>query len=501
MPATTRITTIGIVTADRPAAVGRALESFARHCDRHGRRPRFLVIDGSRGAASRRATRTVVDTIAAASGHHLEYVGPAEAMRFRRRLTSGTGLAAIAGPGPIGPNRNLFLLLTAGEHALAVDDDIVCDTWAIAGRAGGLAVTGHGFEFLEAAFFPNRAAVLAAGVRTPVDLLAAHEALLARSLAALLEQWSTSADLTLACRHVRASVAAGRPLIVKATFAGVAGDAATYCPYRMLFSSGALRSLLWSSGTIFARAIRTRETFRIASTNVVTHNAGCMAGCMGLSNRDVLPPFMTVGRNEDGVFGVMLAACDPWAMFGHAPVGVVHDSHRPARRAGGRILSATGSRVSDFLLAIVPSLVPSRGTRSPRTRMRRLGEALARVGGLPARDLETLVRDVTLDVRARQWRHAAASVETPGCPDYWRAALDRYRREFNRSVTRRGFFLPIEFRRGGSLGAGYRALGGYLRSFGQLVTDWPDVWDAARALNLERERARALTLRGGRDCR
>ena len=50
-----------------------------------------------------------------------------------------------------------------------------------------------------------------------------------------------------------------------------------------------------------------------------------MAACMGLLNDDATPPFPAISHNEDGVFGVLLAARDPSALFAHVPVGVFHD--------------------------------------------------------------------------------------------------------------------------------------------------------------------------------
>jgi hypothetical protein len=478
-----RITTVGVVTADRPARLCRALDSLVGQASRYGRHPRLLVIDGSRHSVNRRATRAVVHAAGTASGQPVQYVGRAEAARLRRALGSDGDIAApVAGPGVIGASRNLFLLLTAGERVLAVDDDIVCDPWGLPGPTASLAVTGHGFQFLEGAFFPTRRAARAATTRMAVDVFAAHEALLGRTLSSLLDH-DPAADLTEACRFVRSSIAAGRRLTVRATYAGVSGDAATHCPYRLLFSDGALRSQLWSSPAIFRRAIGSRETLRIASRALVTHNAGCMAGCMGLVNQGTLPPFMTVGRNEDGVFGTMLAACDPWAVFGHAPVGVRHDSHRPARRVRRRILSATENRVSDLVIALVPELLPPTGSRSPRLRLRRFGRAIAEIGRLPPRALADLVGEQTLKVRARDWRHADETLADPACPRHWRGALDRYRRAYDTSVRRPAFFLPIEFHGQGSVETGFRELGRYLRTFGALVSEWPGIWDRARRLN------------------
>jgi hypothetical protein len=479
-----RISTIGIVTANRPPVLRRLLKSLVRQCDAYGRRPRFLVVDGSHPSV-RAATYAAVSEVAAASGHEVEYVGPLEASRFRANL--GLDVAAIPSfaPGATGANRNLILLSTAGEQILSIDDDIVCATWALAHRADGLAVMGHRQELLETAFFDSRAKVFSTIGRTPADLLAAHERLLGQSLASLIAARPTPPDLTHSCDHLRSAVRDGAPLTVKATFTGLAGDAATYCPHLLLFSSGPLRAQLWSSQAAFATALTSRESFRIAATDVVTHDSACMAGCMGFSNRAVAPPFMPAGANEDGVFGGMLAACDRETLFAHVPFGVLHDSPRPSARGGRPMLSATQTRVSDLIVNFVRQRRSS-GEGSPAERMAGISRLLTDHADLGDRAFADLVRGVTLDIRNRQLAAAEKAAADPACPDFWRAALRQYRDEFLRSATRSDFFLPIEFHETGSLESGYRALQGFLRNFGQLVAAWPELWSRARRLNSKR---------------
>ena len=121
------VTTVGFITADWPKILRRGILSFLAHCDAHARWPRFLVIDGSHEPSSRRATRAVVNGLGTSSPHDLRYVGPDEAARLSAGLARcGAPIGSFA-PGTIGENRNLLLLLTAGEYVLTVDDDIVCD--------------------------------------------------------------------------------------------------------------------------------------------------------------------------------------------------------------------------------------------------------------------------------------------------------------------------------------------------------------------------------------
>lgn len=479
----TPLTTIGIVTADRPAAVRRCLDALVRQCDAHAHRPRLLIIDGSRTPAHRTATEAITSAAATASGHAVAYIGTTQATQFLARLMPDAALTSALLPGAVGSSRNLLLLLTAGEHILAVDDDVICDTWARPGDAESLSLMGHQQERIDTDFWRDRASALEAIARIPIDILATHGALLGQSLPALIATSPGAVDLAQGCGHLRSALAEGRPLVVKVTLTGLAGDAGTYCPYRLLFSDGPLRARFWSDPAAFATALTSRDVTRIARTRIVTHDCSCMATCTGIANSAPVPPFMPVGRNEDGVFGAMLSACDRSVVFGHVPFGIIHDSDRASSRTGTGMLSATETRVADLILSLVLRASLPEAATAPAAAMRRTGRAIAALGEMDGCALADLVTTVTREIREREFARAMQATDDPRCPEYWRAGLRAYRRAFVQSATKPDFFLPIEFHGLGSIEAGYRALGEFFRDLGRLIDSWPDLWQRARALN------------------
>jgi hypothetical protein len=418
------IASVGLITADRPAMVRRALASWTRHCDAHGRRPRFLIVDGSRTAANRRATRALAADVREATGRDVQYVGAEDAARFSAALRR-KGAPIDLAPGSAGANRNLLLLLTAGERILSTDDDIVCDVWAPRGRRDRLALTAHE-DLRRVAHFRTRQQALASVRRSAADLLAEHEALLGQTLPRLLSRSTTPPDLSRACPHILAFLRKRQRPIVAATFSGLAGDAATYGPER------------------------NREITCVAPLRIVTHDCHCMAGCMGLANDALLPPFPHMSANEDGVFGVMLAASDVTTLFGHVPAGVVHDSDRKPARATPRSRPASESRVSDLIINLLFRFEPALPRGSRRERLLAAGELLRGIGRLDLRAFVSVVTDVTLMAR----RGKAPSS-----------------------------FLPIEFHHRASLDAGYRAARRFIGAYGELVSAWPAAWETARELN------------------
>ena len=479
------VTTVAIITADRPAVLRRGVESFARHFDEHDQRARLLVVDGSRDATHQAANRQVAADLARSGGRTIDYAGVDEARALRVRLAaagaSETMLDFALTPGAIGANRNLVVILTAGEHVLMADDDIVCEPWRRDGGSQGIAVWGH-TDPQDSEFFASREDARHAAARARVDLLAAHAALLGQPMPDLLASTAGEPDLGETCSHLIGALAEGRQPAVRLTFTGMAGDSGTYCPYSRLFASGPTQAKMAAGRDVFERALRSREVLRIASRATLTHDPRCMAGCMGLANRAGVPPFMPVGRNEDGVFGAMLHALDPLALFAHVPVGVVHDSSRPAVYEDRSMRSASETRVSELLILLARAAMQGALDTHPAVRLARLSGTLAELGRLDAGAFARHVTRVMLDSRAQQLGRIEAMVSrTAEYPPYWRSSLEEYRRTLVRSVARPDFFLPIEFQDAEGVEAGFRRLQEFVGGFGALLVTWPEIWTKAMA--------------------
>jgi hypothetical protein len=462
----------------------RGLASFARHLDAHGRPARLLIVDGSREKDHQVENRQIAADLARSGGRTIHYAGADEARTVRERLAaagaSETTLDFALTPGSIGANRNLVLLLTAGEHVLMADDDIVCEPWTRDGRSQGIAVWGH-TDPQDSEFFASRDDVQHAAAWSSGDLLAGHEALLGHPMPELLTS-EDPPDLGETCGHLIAALAEGRGPAVRLTFTGMAGDSGTYCPYSRLFASGPTQARLAASRDVFERALRTREVLRIASRATLTHDPRCMAGCMGLANQAGVPPFMPVGRNEDGVFGAMLNALDPLALFAHVPVGVVHDSSRPPAYEDRSMRSASETRVSELLILLTRAAMQGALDTDPAVRLARLSGTLTELGRLDAGAFAAHVTRVMLDSRAQQLARIEAMVSrTAEYPPYWRSSLEEYRRTLVRSLARPDFFLPIEFQDAGGVDAGFRTVQQFVGGFGTLLASWPQIWQTTMA--------------------
>jgi hypothetical protein len=472
-----------VVTADRPNALRRCLTSLTRSLVPRTRPPRILVIDGSRRHADE-ARRITTECRAEGPMH---YVGKAEAAALRSQLRSCGAPDEILdfglSPGPIGSNRNLSLLLTAGRDFVTVDDDIVCDVWASNDRDVGM-VYGGQFDFRTMSFHARREAALHALPRAGLDVVTAHGRLLGKTLSDLLIEYRDGTQMEHMCGRLEADIANGRDRTVRITLSGVAGDSGQYCAHRILFLRGDVRKHLMQSRSAFDTAVSSREVRIIARTPIVTDEHGtCASYCMGISNRQLVPPFMPIGRGEDTVFGEMLAYCDRSSLLAHLPYGVVHDSERAAAWADA-LPSARQTTLAELLVWVTKTGSRKLPTGSPAEHLQWLAQVLDDIGSLTRPEFVRLLGEAAVALRCVPLARDADSKDGGTCPAYWTAALENYRRVFVDSVSKPEFLLPIEFHDAPSLDEGFRRAQAFMTSFGRLMAWWPEIWRAARDVDL-----------------
>jgi hypothetical protein len=479
--------TVAIVTVDRPRALHRtlsALQPMEASARRH-----VLVVDGSQTNAE--ATRALVHETRWA-GADATYAGATAALTLRRMLASEgippPLLDEALTPGSIGNNRNLALLMTAGHPVLMQDDDVVSRLWVDPDRESGVTLAAHS-DLRTWQFFASRDAALASVASVNDDALDAHASALGRSLAQILQRHRDSVDVEHACSHMVAALDDADHFAVRVTFAGLAGDAARYCSHGVLFRQGLVRDVIWRDPESLERALSSREISCIARNTIVTHETMCVGYCMGIDNTSLVPPFMPVGRNEDGVWGATLGAIDPHALFAHVPYGVRHESDRPATYED-LMPSARQSRICDLLLFLITRHGRATFAISPADRLRHLGQVLVDVGRLPAADFRILSTEARLSTLCNDIAQAESVMASdPMCPPHWRRAVDDYEQTFRRHVVAPDFFLPIEFKNSASLEEGFANAQAYVGRFGELLMWWPQIWEIARQANAQRRDA------------
>jgi hypothetical protein len=369
----------------------------------------------------------------------------------------------VADDSPVARTRSAYL---AAIRGLSADRDVSV-RYAGAGEKracaadGPVALVSHGGP-LEVIAYEDRSDALRSAPELQADVIALHEQWLGRPALGCLGHDSETADATAATlRRLRQ-----RGGTVSVTLTGIVGDCAWDAADFLLFLPG-------SPGVA-----RTREMLQAARVPTLTDRVDPMFGwCIGLDNRTLLPPFTPSGRAEDVAFGVLLSECFadryamhmPWVLL-HEPVGPRSFALEPAFTVG----------FNGWLPSLLSSIDPGPGP--PGERLAAVGRFVAALGGTPPAAFDDFVRMHLLD--SVTIRAAALEARMPDAPKEWRR--DAYR-ELER--MRQAAVAPSEalFAGQGDRAAVQRGL----RAFGEMLTAWPALWEAARTL---REAGKRLSL-------
>ena len=472
------ISTIGVTTADRPQLLERCLWSLTRQLSAHGTHARLIVVDASKDSHNESLGRAAVSAIRRATDHAISFIGRKEKLAIRQALRAfcDDSLLELAfQPGASG-NRNIILLLSSGENVLFVDDDVVCDAWRPLSFRRGIALGGH-VEQRNIAFYARRENVYDGLVKARVGLLDAHQTVLGRTVRSMVTSKSLAVDARPACGHLRRAARGLQPARVRMTFTGIAGDAGVTYPDRLLFSTGTWKAVLAGSRKSFDTAFKSREVCKVGNRYIVMHEFACMTGCLGFSNTSIAPPFLPVGRNEDGLFGATVSAIDPDVVACHLPYAVIHASARSPRYSGRRFPSARETRFADLLISLIRLWVPRMRANDSRRRLIRLGEWLQHLATLRKPDFVRVTSLVTLETREMELtRIESALADRDGYPVYWQRDLRSYQALLLKNARKAQFQLPLEFHHARTISAGYDELRKFVRRAGELYVAWPTLW-------------------------
>jgi hypothetical protein len=462
-----RVTTLAVPTRGRTAALRRCLRSYAANLAAHGRDTRLVLFDDSDEPVVRAANLDVLRRVAREAGVAAWYSGPDDRLRAARALARATGAPprllefALTNPrrgvAP-GGQRNALLLETAGQSCVTVDDDTRCAVGRSPDALLGVA-TATTADF-EASFLPRDWRHRPPVAFADMDLVGLHEDRLGCAVPS----------------------AAGRPARVVTSALGYVGDSGMDSPALHLLLPPPALARLFVEVEHHGRIWRTGQLLRVAPRETIATRGVCMAGCLGLDNRDGLPPFLPVLRNEDGVFGRLLDAAFPDARIAMLPW--VLDHRRPGRARPAVDGPPLGVAGAGEILGMLVGTWPGSLRNDWRERLPAIGQQLLTLAARPASLFQLLVdtqrRACSLLERMLERRLA----EQTNAPRAWREDLVRQLAGLRRTRTRPESALPHDL----GTGAGrptLRRLTALLENTGELLAAWPALWaQAARGAPL-----------------
>ena len=488
------ISSLIVTTRDRTTPLQQCLASYIENNEKHGRRPEYIALDDSRNKDQGAKLKAALAPLAA-GGARISCAGMEEKTRFADeliRVSKGDGLPldivsfALFGDDAYsrttGANRNALLMAAPGELSLIADDDTVCRPTVLNEPDAVLALSSMKDPTVSR-FYGDRKQLVHSVRAADIDLFASHEKLLGRSIAACMSSIGPGSELNLERVNPDSVYFFGRAVkSVKATAAGFWGDSGVSSAHFIIELRGESRDLLMQSRKLYTRAKESREVFRGVSRYTISDGAVFIPMNAGVDNRSLLPPFLPVGRNSDGIFAMTLRVCAEDALIGHIPFAV-HHCPQEGRRYAQNADSIAAPGLPEILSAITHAFNPLAGRADISDRLSDLGEFLVDVGSLTIADFNGHLESLWVAAASRYIGYLEYLLDLyHGEPDYWAEDVRSFIEKLTDFTVRQSAAAPRELLETQTPDQAMETCRRVVRRFGELLQWWPVIDDAARKL-------------------
>lgn len=481
-----------IITCDRPLALERLLESIRSDCALEAV-DELWIVDDSRSAENGARNRELTAAAGSESSTGFHYFGAVEAVELRDALIGrlpqhedsirflldrdrwrehkSYGLA-----------RNFSHLLSVGKPVVVFDDDALCEAYAAALNREGVT---FGAGQREAVFFPDDDEWRQGLARLPHDPVSGHMQCLGQPLPEALSTLGFSTlqqhNLQNAQRDFVGRLKRDSRILV--TESGTLGDPGTGTNRWLATLPIASREALAATEGRLQSALRQRCCW-LGRPNPVFRRHGSMSLVTGFDNRGFLPPYFPVTRGEDRLFGQMTRYIYPDSIVLDYPWAVPHlpmPERQWSRQEGLFSISGRfpGMLINEALLSGDDCLAVD-----TEARLAFLARRVEDLAGASDTTLLDRFADSTHGYRASQLRKLKKVIsESADLPAEWRNYVEDALRQVQASQL-------ADFKLDGLKSTEVGLEGSELlrfwrdawRAFGQSLTAWNDIREAAREI-------------------
>jgi hypothetical protein len=235
-----------------------------------------------------------------------------------------------------------------------------------------------------------------------------------------------------------------------------------------------------NSESQYLEDLNLRDLVRHFPSVTICRSGFPMTTAVGLDHRVLLPPFLPVCRNQDGLFITVLKRIHPQGYFAHLPFALAHES------SGLKINDPTwtsSTRIADQIKEFVAAWPEPPGRQSADSRCRSLGTYLIGISRMTQSDFEEMTRIVLMRRTTRLIRDCEAAIARHDSqPEFWVRDLSDRIVEMKQSTVRADFTVPSDLSALFPLGRTHAKTQQLIRKFGKLLYWWPEIVKVTRNL-------------------
>jgi hypothetical protein len=314
---------------------------------------------------------------------------------------------------------------------------------------------------------------------TSWDVVGQHELFLGKTLPDVAAEHRANLQLNRSSDRLLVDLSKGSGQIV-ITFTGVAGDPGMRSTAPIAMQRRYESRFAMDNELQYSEDLKLRDIVRHFSSTTICRSGFPMTTAVGIDHRVLLPPFLPVGRNEDGLFVAAVKRIHPQAYFAHLPFAL---THKPGDMRKNDPAWTSSTRIADQIIEFVASWPEPPRQQAADARCRSLGDFLIGLSCMSQPDFEEMTRVLLLRRATRLINDCETAIARyDGQPAFWARDLSDRIAEIRQAAIRAEFTVPCDLAALFSSEQLHEATQRLLRQFGELLYWWPEIVKATRNL-------------------
>jgi len=476
------ISCIATPTRGRSQLLPVSFGSYLADLREYGHTPDLLIADDSTDETARRTTLNIVEEMVKVADRPIVYADSVDKLLFIQALANECDVPAsvlrfgLLGDSRFsvttGANRNGIALYAAGSLLLTVDDDSQCQPICMSQTAVRDSIKFGGGTESPSTWRAAEKAEAALDDNLSGDIVGQHEIFLGKTLRDVAAEHRSNLELNRYCDSLLMDLSKDRGKIV-ITFTGVAGDSGMRSTAPIAMQRWYETQLTAENELQYSEDLTRRDVVRHFSSATICRRGFPMTTAVGIDHRVLLPPFLPVCRNQDGLFIASVKRIHPHAYFAHLPFAL---THKPGVIRKNDPAWTSSTRIADQIMEYIAAWPEPPRQQAADTRCSSLGEFLIGISCMSRPDFEEMTRILLLRRATRLINDCeTAMAHYDRQPAFWARDLSDRITEIRQATIHAEFTAPCDLAALFSSEHLHDATQLLLRQFGELLCWWPEI--------------------------
>ncbi len=379
-----------------------------------------------------------------------------------------------------GANRNSLLLVTAGNKILSVDDDILFETFSSQKQNNNLEFSSER-EPLDIEYFTDRNELLKKILPCDTDVFLQHENILGKSINEIILKFKdTELFLDKANNGFIYSIIKNDRKI-PVTMPGIAGSSGKGSPKSVLWINGLEREKIMKSKIVYKTYICRNEVFRLPDNLKISNGSFLMGYNMGIDNREMIPPFLPIGRGSDTIFASLLKMTNSYICY--LPFSLYHDPLK-RRLFNYKDIFNFSLHISDLILLIIESIKISTHYSDVPFKLIMIGNYFKDISKLNKIDFFELIQNELIKHKCSFIKFLESLlIKYDSKPEFWAEDIFKIIKIIEKNFKNKDMYFPVELNNNDSIENKEKELKKTFNLFGELLISWPLIYLKAKEFN------------------